>query len=78
MVVALIQLLQGPAVNSITLFDIVVRRRIMDSEGTEGGGAMKIRMHEALRRLNDWTLIAFNDPHALDGARTVQGWPPLG
>ena len=39
---------------------------------------MKIRMHEALRRLNDWTLIAFNDPHALDGARTVQGWPPVG
>lgn len=39
---------------------------------------MKFRIHHALRRLNDWTLIAFNDPHAMDGALTVQGWPPVG
>ena len=50
---------------------------MMDGERKEVT-LMKNRIHQALRRLDDWTRIAFNDPHAMDRSRTTQGWPPLG
>ena len=37
---------------------------------------MKNQIRQALRRMNDWTRIAFNDPHAMDHSRTVKAGRP--
>ena len=36
------------------------------------------KIRQALRRLNEWTRIAFNDPQSMDHSRTTQSWPPIG
>lgn len=37
---------------------------------------MKTKIQTALKRLNAWTRIAFNDPHASERIKTSLSWPP--